>query len=150
MARGGWDAGSVEYLTGSQKTTRTVARQMSSDSDSDVEQCALRFLRPMGWEDDSAEVEAFSDVSRDVMRAGWEAVATALRARPWLCSMMVPHDAEVAAGYGLIHTLCTKACPDDITDWVVNRTPRSILSIAVHKRWSTRELSSPPCVWPAR
>ena len=121
---------------------------MASDSESEVERCELRYDRVLPWDKDSPEVEAFSDVSRDVMRAEWEAVATALRTKPWLCAMQVPHDTSTAAGYGLIHTLCTKSCPDDITDFVVNRTPTSILSNAVHKIWSTskRAILSPVCL----
>ena len=48
--------------------------------------------------------------------------------------MQVPQNASVAAGYGLIHTMCTKSTPDNLTDWVLNRTPWAILSTGGHKR----------------
>ena len=54
--------------------------------------------------------------------------------------MQVPRDANVAAGYGLIHTMCTKATPDNLTDWVINRTPWDILSTGGYKR-SRRQTS---------
>jgi hypothetical protein len=141
--RGGWDTGSVEYFTGSQKTTRATARHVDSDDDEGVEACEYRYDQVLEWDDDSDDVRDFDAVSREVMRGDWFAVGQMLKDRPELCAMRVPEDAEVAAGYGLIHTLCTKACPDDITDYVLNRTPRQILSIGGHKRGSTRELSSP-------
>ena len=141
--RGGWDAGQVEYFTGSQKNTRATARHIDSDEDELVEACEYRYDHVIRWDHDSDDAHDFDAVSREVMRSDWSAVAQMLRDRPELCAMRVPEDAEVAAGYGLIHTLCTKACPDDITDYVLNRTPRQILSIGGHKRGSTRELSSP-------
>ena len=143
-----WDRGDsqqvqVEYFTGSQKNTRPrppAERHLSSDDDDDVEQCALCFDNVMRWVEDSADVRDFQECSNEIMRGDWHAVAEMLRRRPELCAMRVPSDSDVAAGYGLIHTLCTKACPDDITDWVIHRTPMDILSIGGHKAGSTREL----------
>ena len=141
--RGGWDAGQVEYFTGSQKKTRATARHIDSDDDDLVEACGYRYDHVIRWDHDSEIAHDFDVVSREVMRSDWSTVAQMLKDQPELCAMRVPEHAEAAAGYGLIHTLCTKACPDDITDYVLNRTPRQILSIGGHKRGSTRELSSP-------
>jgi hypothetical protein len=131
--KGGWEQSDVGYFTGSRKNTRPSERFLDSDDESDVESCRLRFsaVLPRGR---GKLAEIFDQVSAAIMRGNWHECARLLNDYPDVCAMQVPHNANVAAGYGLIHTMCTKSTPDNLTDWVLNRTPWAILSTGGHKR----------------
>ena len=118
------------FFTGSQKATRATDKCLSSDSEDDVIMQVHRFHDVFPWEAGSMMVTLFGQVSNLILELEWEQAAAILKDHPELCAMRVPEDAEVAPGYGLIHTLRCKSTPDWLTDYVLHRTPWELLSIS--------------------
>jgi hypothetical protein len=127
----------VGFFTGSQKPQRRVPRgecPWDSDSESDVISSALRPLEALPWDEAQEPVTVFQVASRFIMEGNWMRAATCMQSCPDACRVSLP-TGEPGAGYGLIHTLCTKNAPDWMTDWVINRTPMEILCLLEKFYW---------------
>jgi hypothetical protein len=99
---------------------------------------------PEGWIVDSAEVAAedgyrldvqhfggeaaaqHEEVSQLVMASRWPEVAAYAAAHPACMQYVIPSGMP-GAGYGLLHTLLAKSCPDYLMEYVMNRTPLAML-----------------------
>jgi len=126
----------VHYFTNSQRDVRGRAAECPWEDDDEEHVAEIRPTSPMPWEEDSRAAEVFRNVSRLSMRNAWGELARQLMQWPDLCRLRLPEGDASGAGYGLLHTLCTKNAPDWLTDWVFYRTPMGVIGFAYNEMLS--------------
>ena len=127
----------VRYFTNSQREVDVGrAEECPWESDDEEHVAELRPSSPIPWDEDSRSARAFRQVSKHSMRGTWGELARELMQWPDLCRLRLPDGDGPGAGYGLLHTLCTKNAPDWLTDWVLYRTPMGVLGFAYNEMLS--------------
>ena len=97
---------------------------------------SLRFQRSLAWEEGSDLETAFYNASEWAVEGAWINIAELLKQNPELCCLRKPEGDWAGAGYGLLRTLCAKAAPDWLTDYVVHRAPMDVIGFACNEMFS--------------
>ena len=53
----------------------------------------------------------------------WPDARFLLKKKPELCAVRLPNDHETAPGYGLLHTCCSRAVPESLTQFIWEHSP---------------------------
>ena len=123
----------VRHFSGGKKNVmRGPACPWVDDDDEDT-LAQLRPSSPILWDEALDLVRDFRAASKFAMQARWTDMARLMKENPDVCRLRLPDGGAPGAGYGLLQTLCTKATPDWLVDWVLHRTPIGVIGFAYNE-----------------